>query len=1763
MKYIVDSIVDLINNNISSESLETMVRVDGFEDLNIYNQVAQRLTNENPGKKLEIKLAYNKWNYFKENYKDTSVLNSMETNDWVSTKESITYYRNLHKSDVLVLFGTEDEEDKDGLRDCYSINPDVLIKNLNKNYYKVFKNIDYLLKDDDLKIVNKLYSNLFEYNALDIVKLSAVADSWEGKFDNLEEFIELFYNELPTWGLPKRIQNLPSSGKLNKRKNALKTEYEFINRKKYRDLTKNKLKKITSQINEYNESEESEFNNNWDGWVNQKFQSYDQFTKALIEFIQGRNIEKNKQEFLNFDFAIVEDVLGFKNDDPKKQKNSVKTYTGNPLKVFSEVVFNQLINVINEGKDIDSIVISLNKATLESHYTEVSINDSDEETRELLNSWNNICIHTNGVIEFINREGISLDKEQNENVEISLANNVFNPSHSNGLKLLEDGKLEAASSIQSLTKLEFSIECYKDGEKIKKLSNKFRWQFSEVDSWLQEFTIATSDIICQNEKTIPLAITENIDALLLSKSEEEFFEILQTSEIQLTCDILNFIDLKISETNYISKQRIQSMYNELGVKFVNLMKCIKNQGFYGCFVSSEGRLFTSFTDAYKELGEELINSNIPSNDTWLLDCYIHSFNIEDSADIFIRENSDSKCIVPAWHPAAIEKIVAQKRFFLDALHQWWTSDKKKTSLSLSNVIDEFSEMSLIQNILDIFPKTNNTFYGTKISYGSYSLYVGEAITTRKRLRDIIQKDAVFDDDFIDKEMKKMTDDAKMYYDVIKQYVKAFNQSRNNLKFVFINPTDLQPIVAAVHKYILETEQKTDETITICMNILVEQQNGGGRNYLKYWMDQFFSEDSNVKIQCCLRTYKDVNEVVNMMDDTNDIIFSVNMLKSESYSFKQDTADFNENVTFSTCKFPIVYKPLPASQDTSMKRSIEVSQPQFGASFMHTQVVRYRTRMDDRPGDKRYLAVREISFSGKEEITKRLHEYGYWVVIIDNAMDGALLKKGANSNDYSIIGYSTGKGSYGQYNLTITARPIIVNAITKRFKARLHKLFGWDDEKCNRAARICMNEATSLDGISVLSAINPKDRNVNEFMAYVLTSLRERSRDKKDYDLKVIIHLDSYKHWFDASNTDDDDSNTRPDFLVLKVNDCENGRIKISAKIVECKIATYENRNLHVDRAFRQVKLGLKKLMSAFDPDSTSVRRRYWYSQLYRAIAFAQITNQSYDEKYKRLSVKLRMLLEGDFDIEWSGEVLGFWPDLEGKDEFINSSDLDNVQLVDIPQERMIELLLNEENNCFIPISISQIEEEQVDNEEFETFEDVKNDYENDGESLAKVEDLPEDVVSKQDEYVMETDGNDDHAEMKNEKDLDVATDETSDLNTKSEEIVANSEEIKDEALPKKEHMNLSDIRVLIGEDRVHRKVYWEFGNKGLNNRHLLITGTSGQGKTYAIQTLLYELSKSDISAVVFDYTEGFREDQLSPEFVADMGDKLQENYIYLNGVPINPFTRNEINFAGRIIKEKPADVATRIATILSNVKGFGDQQYAAIFDIAKNGLNKYGDQMDMSKFFLELKQEASKNKYAQSVDSKLSPLFETVEFKPDANFSWDKLLYNDTATLNVFQLSMIDRRIQVVITELMLWDAWYYTQKCGNEKKPFIVVLDEAQNLSHKDGSPSSKILVEGRKFGWSAWFATQSLNVLTDEEVTRLCQAGFRLYFKPSNDEIMKIAKQIDPTNANSWLDPLKTLKKGQCITQGDRIRPDGTFGNVKPTITNVSSFEERKGEE
>lgn len=57
--------------------------------------------------------------------------------------------------------------------------------------------------------------------------------------------------------------------------------------------------------------------------------------------------------------------------------------------------------------------------------------------------------------------------------------------------------------------------------------------------------------------------------------------------------------------------------------------------------------------------------------------------------------------------------------------------------------------------------------------------------------------------------------------------------------------------------------------------------------------------------------------------------------------------------------------------------------------------------------------------------------------------------------------------------------------------RLYSLFKWDKEQIKKAAQLCIDEASGLDGISLLSAINPKDENIREFLAVYINFVEGR------------------------------------------------------------------------------------------------------------------------------------------------------------------------------------------------------------------------------------------------------------------------------------------------------------------------------------------------------------------------------------------------------------------------------------------------------------------------------------------------------------------------------------------------------------------------------------------------------------------------------------------------------------------------------------------------
>lgn len=368
--------------------------------------------------------------------------------------------------------------------------------------------------------------------------------------------------------------------------------------------------------------------------------------------------------------------------------------------------------------------------------------------------------------------------------------------------------------------------------------------------------------------------------------------------------------------------------------------------------------------------------------------------------------------------------------------------------------------------------------------------------------------------------------------------------------------------------------------------------------------------------------------------------------------------------------------------------------------------------------------------------------------------------------------------------------------------------------------------------------------------------------------------------------------------------------------------------------------------------------------------------------------------------------------------------------------------------------------------------------------------------------------------------------------------------------------DLNDTRALIGagEGSTH-EIYWEFGNPKLGNRHLLIQGKSGQGKTYFIQRLIMELSKQKVPVIIIDYTDGFRPDKLENEFIDVLGDDLVQHIIIKDKFPLNPFKKYQNTlFDGYSIEEDNVDVATRFVSIIGSVYNqLGIQQRSAIYEAVLRGLNKK-EVMDLKDLEQELINQDTA--VASNALSQLKVFIDKNPFDSVNAFDWSDINY-PSSVVTVIQLTGINKDIQKIITEMVLWDLWYYkTSHGGDEKHPFAVILDECQNLSFGNDSPCTKILQEGRKFGWSGWFATQFLKGKLDNNAINMLQnSEEQIYFNPPDNSVETIAKTLTKDNADKkyWESKLSDLKKGQCIVYGPTVVNNELISS-KPIVVNVS---------
>ncbi|TWT28398.1 ATP-binding protein [Planomicrobium sp. CPCC 101110] len=1517
----------------------------------------------------------------------------------------------------------------------------------------------------------------------------------------------------------------------NKKLPILESAAKFIRREEYKDgFSSSKENKINQKFEAFLEKEEFDL---YQEEIKNYFHSYKHLQEQVRNFAKGINVQQLREEFGQFDFYILNKVLGVKVPGEVIISSKVRTVKGNPLHAFSTMIIDYIQQTkIEKGiTEETKLIINVQKISLAE-----GIIREDQENR-----WKELCLAVKGIIEYLKNE-----LEDIIDVEYLNQNDVFDVNKF-------DNPILEFPSTKKVSKIDFQIKAEGFG------ALNFSWTFNPYDYWLQSFSYLSilEEQLNGNDMLLPIFSSDNLGNLLSSPDAASFHFQLKEHEIRANNILATLKHLQSSEDILFGKLL------RLREPFINFVHYINHEGFYNSINTKYSNAATTFINKYTEIMKDIYGNVEQMKQVEKDSLYLVSnlFSIVSEEDISATVGKIEGAIIPPFHPAMLEKILDQQAYQRKGIAEIIKESLETDVISIAKLKSKFEKIerqSTIISGVDTILSVNNFSRIPSQVLGYFATHGSNSKTTILDSSSLMKMNLASGEDNEEKDSASNSAKAKLIQSHIQQYITTFPANIDSLSIGFVNFNQLQPVIEGLHEFI-NYYRSSPHGVNLRLDIFSSKNNYKAKNYMSMWLDSVFTEDDNITIQTYFNKFDStsVNGFEDIIDRTRyDLLFIENLMVTKEIKYEKTG---EQNISPSDTRFPMVFHPIPTRNDETI-RNISISQKQFQASFAHSQLVFW---IENPFGEKQLYRVEKVLSldNSIKELLPKLHQYSQWVISLDAGLDKSTFEK------ENIISFSTGEGAFGELNVAISASANMKEDIALRLKNRLKALFtSWNLNMCEESAEYILESSSALDGIKVLKALNPRDYEIHSFLSGILAvKTLNIGSPKPQTVLKSFISLDSYSHWFNNEPN-------RPDYLLLEIekDGLNEEKLIIKANLVECKMG--KENQVHIDKGTLQLKNSLEFLGKVFNGKSTANDRRYWYAQLYRLLAFSPVHITDNQTTKSILNQNLLKILDGEFQIIWDATLLTYWLDhnqeevskseilLEGSNVKINHKAYGQLYI----QSQLLPQKERQEIEFIAPIT-----------KEFDAFADDEENYKEVARNLDEDE-LPieeyEIIDVKTPQLVL---GN-----IKTEVGNDLYKNGLNKFNHNSSQVAEDQKEMKkdDDSLidDSKEHQkpeavieeieepgqSLELIRVLLGEDsRTKKKIYWEYGHPKLENRHILISGKSGVGKTYFMQCLLLELANNNISSLIFDYTDGFKKSKLEPEFKDSLGDRINQFHVQKEGFPVNPFKKNmkEID-EDEFMEETDIDVAERIRSVFSAVyPGMGDQQANAIYRATSNGLKKYGDKMSLQYLKSELENDNSAN--AKTVLSKIEPLIDRNPFNMKKEYDWEEHRTKDGIVF-VVQLSGFVREVQLIVTEFILWDLWNFNLSHGDKSKPFPVILDEAQNLDHSEKSPSAKILTEGRKFGWSGWYATQFMQgQMAKDEIRRLQNAGQKVYFSPPESEINDMASFLstDLSERKDWANKLSKIGKGQCIVSGPMLKENGELQYGRPAIIDVTPLKER----
>ena len=1712
---------------------------------------------------------------------------------WIDEEDKLTWYRNRTVSDeaegadalLIVLVGLNHATDQGGLSDFHKVDDQNLWQEMGKTFMPWLDKINFKLDmNAGESELSKLDEVLFQLHDIKRMPLNRVAHFLHklvhdmGSACSFSEFNDQLLSSLPFWGLPPLASEKKLTGK--NLTGAIKDADAFISHKNYKSEAQQKKdwERIEKELGQP-DSDLSILANEHEGYADN-----------LKDFIF--KADKTAQQVLrNINALPLIAALKRKETKGRQPSEKIATFTGMSFECLLHGLWRACAEFdTTQLEDLDSIHIAV------THFDHDLLDNKETGEEKHLAAKQLLQGCFGGIEHLFNSIDFKLPIDQEQQV---LPRRLWEKSISLDAAFDFDTVAYKVSRTRPRACIKVS---FLDSESKELHKYLFFWRLDATHSERVRFEAANAvwqqwHCSASQQRLLPSfnIPTPAMAAVYHAADEEEANRLISNALTNLQLNNL----LEGLSFNNVDPQLWSLLEKVVGL-YRNWLKTYIEQGYYFAAYGNIN-LVASFINAYSELAEAILDTSKIGAPELLRRIY-KSFMIIDSTSS-ANDAYVSSAIAWGLSPCLLELLGDQERFLAEGFPEITAN----LLLQKANNRDFERLVSLAKIHRPLAGLITNQQGNLSAEIRSFGLihFLGKKPSTV----DSLAVQALLREE--DEDSEEISDiiypceESYLVADALRKYQKIYPFAQDGLRIMAANIKELPTILAGVDAFLKDYLAKCPESWEAfqCTVMVYSAASPLSMEYrLGLWCEHLMERHRekgrkvNIKVGHRFTLLEAMEQTIKEEQRLYDVAFLFNFLSDHLHG-KIDPAEPFE-FSFSSrnaMPFPMADYPRPIKGGESQHRQSLTSNRRLQVQTHHANMSA-RLAYGGNDTKRSHVIYAQVDYQPWTTIVESLHQKAQWVACIDPFVDKRLLAQpGLTDPDTrKVIGFSSGLGAYGELNITISSEQDTLKQLTDKVAEHLVRLMPHEESEhfSSMAARI-VKESEEVIGLASLHAVVGDGEKIREVIGF---SAILRALPKPDGQVTQLIPLDSMQHWF----TNKEQSGMRPDLIQLSLEFRDDDIPLIHAHVIECKFA--KKREGHVEKAGEQLHQGLYDLTGLFLPqreDSTGYQfdRRYWWAQLHRAISSRAVVNLP-ETDWRKLDLALEKLAEGDFEIRWQGSIYTFWTNEALPTPVVNQiammpGTVQNAYTVDDEfQLQHIELGYQGISSLFAKPEASDVTPITTPMDAFISARPLANDttdpyswYSQEHSEYEHRDDLGQSEIEEAEEIAIQQHDIEQHAveqPANSTEQVDEIVNDTQEETATSPAQIIDSVTEPTATEPEPETSIVSQIEakqpddsivvasaqtteikvpetILLGTRNNGEPVHWHYGHPKLANRHLLIFGTSGSGKTYGIQCFLAELAKQHIRSLIIDYTDGFLPQQVEQAFSTIA--KPKNHFIVTEKLPLNPFRRQEeiIDPSLPAIVEDAFRVAARISSTFKAVfPTMGDQQFATLRRIIEEGVDR------SSAFSLEdmLSGLLEEGGNGETLANKLEPLVKARPFKQESDSAWQNMLQSPDNRVHILQLKGLAREIQKMVTEFTLWDLWDYAQSNGNKNRPIPMVLDEIQNLDHSSDSPIDKMLREGRKFGLSMILATQTTSQFTQEQRDRLFQAGHKLFFKPATTEVDRFAQilsQATDVSKNDWVQRLSRLEKGQCWSLGPILKSDGSL-KEEAVLVNITSLENRQ---